>query len=249
MTSTIYTKIHLQNGTQSSIVALLNQFSAFVPSSATSVIFPTLLHVSVTRDNLPTGYELGAQNGVAKQGAFTGEVSMDQLKEYGVEWLIVGHSERRAIFGESDEIVSSKARDGLNSGLKVVACLGETEDERENGQTMTVLRRQLNAYLSKIDNWDNVVLAYEPIWAIGTGKTATPEQAEEVHKNLREEIAKTSENIAEKLRIIYGGSVKGSNAKELFSKKNIDGFLVGGASLTDGFLDIIRATSGNSSKL
>jgi len=174
---------------------------------------------------------------------------MDQLKDFNIEWLIVGHSERRAIFKETNDVVSKKAKEGLKSGLKVVACLGETEQQRENGETMSVLRDQLGAYMAQIDNWDNVVLAYEPVWAIGTGKTASPEQAEDVHKNLRDEIAKTNKDVAEKVRIIYGGSVKPSNAKELFAKENIDGFLVGGASLTEGFLDIIRAAAGNTSKL
>lgn len=206
-----------------------------------TVVFPSFIHLGIVSQNLPENYQLGAQNGYLSTGAFTGEVSMSQLSDFGVQWVLVGHSERRSIFKESNLDVAKKAQAALDHNLNVVACLGETEQERENGETQSVLKNQLDAYLDIIKNWDKVVIAYEPVWAIGTGKTATPELAEEVHVYIREELAKRSESLASSTRIIYGGSVKGNNAEELFEQKNIDGFLVGGASLNAGFIDIIRA--------
>jgi triosephosphate isomerase len=159
-----------------------------------------------------------------------------------IPWVILGHSERRHIFGESDKVIGDKVKYALDHKLKVMACIGEKLDEREAGKTNAVNERQLAAIREKVTDWSNVVVAYEPVWAIGTGKTASPDQAQEVHEALRGWLKKNvSAEAAAKTRILYGGSVTEKNAAELILKKDIDGFLVGGAALKEGFLDIIKA--------
>lgn len=186
---------------------------------------------------------VAVHNGV---GAYTGEISAELLNDFGVKWTLTGHSERRVGFGaagESDELVAKKTVAGLKGGLSVIACIGEHLHEREAGITMEVCARQLAAIaaLLKEEDWAKVVVAYEPVWAIGTGKVATPEQAEETHAQIRSWLAtNVSAKVAEETRIIYGGSVKASNAKTLISCPNIDGFLVGGASLLPEFVDIMK---------
>jgi triosephosphate isomerase (TIM) len=168
------------------------------------------------------------------------------LKDLGINWTIVGHSERRAGFGmqgESNEIVGGKAKAALSAGLCVIACVGEQLTHREQGITMTIVSGQLAAIRDAIslEEWNRVVVAYEPVWAIGTGKVATPEQAEETHAHIKDWLAdNVSPEIARKTRIIYGGSVSGSNCQQLIACPNIDGFLVGGASLKPDFLNIIK---------
>lgn len=164
------------------------------------------------------------------------------LKDVGADWVIIGHSERRQIFGESDELIAEKTVFALSQGLKVIACIGETLQEREAGQTEAVVFRQTKALAALIKDWTNVVLAYEPVWAIGTGKTATPAQAQEVHAALRKWLTENvSPEVSAALRIQYGGSVTAANAKELGSQPDIDGFLVGGASLKPEFVQIVNA--------
>lgn len=169
------------------------------------------------------------------------------LKDFGLKWTLTGHSERRVGFGgqpgESNEVVGRKTAAALNAGLKVIACIGEHLSERESGVTMQVCAAQLEAIRTcvKEEDWKNMVIAYEPVWAIGTGKVATPEQAEETHAQIRQWLAAhVSPSVARDIRIIYGGSVKASNAKTLIACPNIDGFLVGGASLLPEFVDIIK---------
>jgi triosephosphate isomerase len=176
---------------------------------------------------------LGAQNmHFEKEGAFTGEVSASMLKDIGCEYVILGHSERRQYFNETDELINKKIKAALKNNLKPILCIGETLDQRDNNETLKVIERQLTSCLEGIDEVKNVAIAYEPIWAIGTGKTATPSQAEEIHKFIRELLTNVyNENISQKTRIIYGGSMKPENAKELLSMPNINGGLVGGASL------------------
>ena len=189
--------------------------------------------------------KLGAQNmHFEESGAFTGEVSASMLKSVGCEYVILGHSERRNIFGESDELINKKIKKALAAGLKPIFCVGELLEERENGTTNDVVKRQILKGLDGIsaEEMKNIIIAYEPVWAIGTGKTATPAQAQEVHEFIRDliEIDYTLE-IANDLVIQYGGSVKPDNAKELISQKDIDGALVGGACLkADSFLGIIK---------
>lgn len=189
---------------------------------------------------------VGAQNMYFEaNGAFTGELSAAMLLDAGCKYVILGHSERRHILGESDSDVNKKTRAALAAGLTPIVCVGELLGEREAGQTATVIQRQFEGAFERIelDEIDKVVIAYEPVWAIGTGKVATPEQAEEVHADLRRLLAQRyNEQSAGNVRILYGGSVKPGNAGELLSQPNIDGALIGGASLkADDFLGIASA--------
>ncbi|RKY92013.1 MAG: triose-phosphate isomerase [Ignavibacteriae bacterium] len=190
--------------------------------------------------------KLGAQNlHFENSGAFTGEISASMLKSVGCEYVIIGHSERRNIFGEPDEVINKKLKKALEHSLKPIFCVGELLEQREDGTTMEVVKNQILNGLKDItpEQLSEIIVAYEPVWAIGTGKTATPEQAQEVHAAIRELIVENfSEDVADNLVIQYGGSVKPDNAGELLSKKDIDGALVGGACLkADSFLGIIAA--------
>jgi triosephosphate isomerase len=192
--------------------------------------------------------KLAAQNcHFEDDGAYTGEISASMLKAVGCEYVILGHSERRQYFGETDEVINKKVKKVLSEGLQVILCVGETLQEREAGITQKVVEAQVRGTLNGVSESDMkfITIAYEPVWAIGTGKTATPEQAEEVHRFIRDLIQSLySSSVAESLLIQYGGSVKGSNAKELFQMPNIDGALVGGASLkVDEFYQIIQSAS------
>ena len=181
-----------------------------------------------------SGVALGAQSVCAEaQGAFTGEVSAAMLKDVGCRYVLVGHSERRQLFGESDALVARKFMAAQGQGLVPVLCVGETLDEREGDQTTIVVSRQLEAVLAVtgVQALAKAVIAYEPVWAIGTGRTASPEQAQEVHAMIRAKVAERDGTIGGSVRILYGGSVKASNAQELFAMPDIDGGLVGGASL------------------
>jgi len=189
---------------------------------------------------------LGAQNSSPeKPGAFTGEVAIEMLLDVGCQWVILGHSERRQFFGDTDEVVNKKLIAALDRGLKVIFCIGEMLEDRKTGRTESVLETQLSKGLLNLtpEQMAKVVIAYEPVWAIGTGVTASPEQAEETHAYIRKWLAgRFGQTVSDATRIQYGGSVKGDNAKELLAKPNIDGALVGGASLkSDQFLAIIRA--------
>lgn len=191
--------------------------------------------------------KLGAQNlHQEENGAFTGEVSAKMLLSTGCEFVIIGHSERRNIFMESDELINKKIRRAINNNLKPIFCVGELLEEREKNITEQVIQRQvLNGLESfPVRDLKHLIIAYEPVWAIGTGKTATPQQAEEVHHFIRKLIEnRFSKEFAENLRILYGGSVKPDNSEDLLSQINIDGALVGGACLNaDSFLNIIKST-------
>ena len=193
---------------------------------------------------------VGAQNLYPEpEGAFTGEVSGKMLKSVGAKAVIVGHSERRHVLGESDELVGRKVRAALDLGLTPILCVGEKLEERETGKTSEVVLRQLRAGLDRLDasKIARVVVAYEPVWAIGTGKTATPQQGEDVHRTIRGELATlASAAVSRDVRILYGGSVKPQNIKDLLAQPDIDGALVGGASLeAPGFIEICRAGARN----
>lgn len=179
-----------------------------------------------------------------EKGAFTGEVAPDMLKDAGCSHAIIGHSERRQYFGETDESVNKRTRAALKAGLVPIVCVGETLDEREAGRTMAVVERQVRGGLDGLSAADleRSIIAYEPVWAIGTGETATPEQAEEVHRFIRKLIAEiAAENVAAGIRILYGGSVKPENIDEIMQQQDIDGALVGGASLkADSFSRIVK---------
>ncbi len=193
-----------------------------------------------------TNIKVGAENvHFAKSGAYTGEISADMLTELGVEYVIIGHSERRQYFGETDETVNLRTKAALDAGLKVILCLGEVLDERQNGITEEIVSMQTKLALKDIteEQLKNIIIAYEPVWAIGTGLTATPDQAEEVCAHIRAVVAKLYNNdAAMALTIQYGGSMNAANAADLLSKTNVDGGLIGGASLKPAdFATIIEA--------
>jgi triosephosphate isomerase len=210
---------------------------------------PTLLHIGLAAElcaSEAAGHlKLAAQNLFDEpQGAFTGEVSAPMLAEYGVNYVIVGHSERREIFAETDQLVADKFKATQASGLIPILCVGESLAQREAGTSDGVVLAQLTAVIEAvgIEALHSAVLAYEPIWAIGTGKTASKEQAQEIHLVLREHIAKSDTAVAQGIRILYGGSVNAANATELFSQADIDGGLVGGASLkVEEFVSICKS--------
>ncbi|KAK4765447.1 hypothetical protein SAY86_026537 [Trapa natans] len=222
------------NGTKESITKLVSDLnSATLEPDVDVVVSPPFVYLDLVKSSLTDRIDVSAQNSwISKGGAFTGEISVEQLKDIGCKWVILGHSERRHIIGETDEFIGKKAAYALNQGLGVIACIGELLEEREAGKTSEVCFKQLKAYADAIPSWDAVVIAYEPVWAIGTGKVATPLQAQEVHVACRDWLKKNvSAEVASKTRIIYGGSVNGSNCAELAKQEDIDGFLVGGASL------------------
>ncbi|KAL9418310.1 hypothetical protein AB3S75_041170 [Citrus x aurantiifolia] len=222
------------NGTKDSITKLVSDLNdAKLEADVDVVVAPPFVYIDQVKNSLTDRIEIAAQNSwVGKGGAFTGEISVEQLKDIGCKWVVLGHSERRHVIGEDDQFIGKKAAYALSEGLGVIACIGEQLQEREAGKTFDVCFQQLKAYADAIPSWDNVVIAYEPVWAIGTGKVATPEQAQEVHAALRDWLKNNvSADVATKTRIIYGGSVNGSNCAELAKQEDIDGFLVGGASL------------------
>lgn len=211
------------------------------------LVCPPSVYLTTVRDALGEApVALGAQNMYHEaSGAFTGEVSADMIRDVGASAVILGHSERRHILGESDEDVNKKTLAALAAGLTPVVCVGELLEQREAGQTAEVIRRQFEGSLAGLtaEQMAATVIAYEPVWAIGTGKVATPDQAEEIHADLRKLIAERyNAELAEAVRILYGGSVKPSNAGELLGQPNVDGALIGGASLqVDDFLAIAAA--------
>jgi len=201
---------------------------------------------SAVRATASTPISIAAENmNENESGAFTGEISATMLKELGVEYVILGHSERRSIYGETDAVINAKVKAALKSGLKPILCIGEQLEDRESGKTNEVNGTQLRSGLEGVtaEEMANVIVAYEPVWAIGTGKTATPEMAEETHAFVRSVLVELFGNdVAEEVTIQYGGSMKPGNAKELLAQKNIDGGLVGGAALeAESFYGIIAA--------
>ncbi len=216
------------------------------PDVAIFPAFPFIAQVVEVVSKAPHPIGVGAQNLYPEpEGAFTGEVSGRMIRSTGARYVIVGHSERRHIIGESDALVGKKVRAALDLGLIPILCVGEKLEEREAGNTLQVVNRQLKAGLDRLDaaKVERLVVAYEPVWAIGTGKTATPQQGAEVHQAIRSEISKiATPAVADEFRILYGGSVKPSNIRDLLAEPDIDGVLVGGASLeADSFLELCRA--------
>ncbi|KAK1668118.1 hypothetical protein QYE76_056277 [Lolium multiflorum] len=227
------------------IVTVLNEAEVPSEDAAEVVVSPPFVFLQQTKGLLRLDFAVAAQNcWVRKGGAFTGEISAEMLVNLQVPWVILGHSERRALLSESNDFVADKVAYALGQGLKVIACIGETLEQREAGTTMDVVAAQTKAIAEKISDWTNIVLAYEPVWAIGTGKVASPAQAQEVHDGLRKWLhANVGPAIAESTRIIYGGSVNGANCKELAAQPDLDGFLVGGASLKPEFVDIVKSAT------
>jgi triosephosphate isomerase (TIM) len=211
------------------------------------IVAPTFINLVSAVDHLEfTNIQVAAQNmHQAESGAFTGEISADMLKSIGVSTVILGHSERRAIFHETDSIIAYKVDTALKHNMRIIFCFGEELKDRKDKQHFNVVENQLRDGLFQIDksNWSNIVLAYEPVWAIGTGETASPEQAQEMHEFIRETVRKAfGSDVAEGVSILYGGSVKPDNAREIFSKPDVDGGLIGGAALkAEDFAAIVNA--------
>jgi len=225
----------------------LNAGVASLPDTTEMVVFPPLPYLAQAQQLLQgSSITLGAQN-VSDQvkGAFTGEVSVSMLQDFGVRYVLVGHSERRSLYVESDAVVAAKFQSVQAADMIPVLCIGETLEQRDNNETLAVVNAQVQAVIDAagVEALAKAVVAYEPVWAIGTGLTASPEQAQAVHAAIRAHVAGQNSAVAEGLQILYGGSVSGATAEELFAQADIDGGLVGGASLdAQSFLAIGQAT-------
>ena len=228
---------------------LLNELIDKLPTNkeVLVIVAPTFINLASAVDHLEfTNIDVAAQNMHQNEnGAYTGEISADMLKSIGVNTVIIGHSERRAIFQENDSLLANKVTTALKHEIKVIFCFGEELKDRQEKQHFNVVENQLRDGLFHIENdsWENIILAYEPVWAIGTGETASPDQAQEMHAFIRETVRHTfGSDIAEDVSILYGGSVKPDNAKEIFGKPDVDGGLIGGAALkADDFVAIVNA--------
>ncbi len=218
-----------------------------VPNDVQLMVAPSFTNLHPAFESLrETNVKIAAQNmHQSESGAFTGEVSPSMLKSIGVETVIIGHSERRSLFQETDDVLAEKVSTALKHEMTVIFCFGEELKDRKADQHFEVVKQQLKEGLFHITdtNWGNIILAYEPVWAIGTGETASPEQAQEMHAEIRKMITEEfSKEIADKVSILYGGSVKPANAQEIFAKEDVDGGLIGGASLkADDFLAIAKS--------
>ena len=243
------------NGDTELVSSMVQSLNGFIPPTHSRVIicpsFPylALMADKFSQQGLNENIELGAQN-VSEHlgGAYTGEVSTNMLTEMSVKYVIVGHSERRSLYQESSDKVAEKVQTILNAGLTPILCIGESEQERTNEQTEAVLASQLQPVVDKIgiEKFNDVVVAYEPVWAIGTGKTASPEMAQATHAFIRSFFASLNEQVANKVPLLYGGSVNAANCDELFAQADIDGGLIGGASLkVDEFKIICSAAKGS----
>jgi len=236
------------NGSKASIKELLNGIKKGIGdvASAEVAVCPPFVYLGEVESQLTgTPVVWGAQNmSTEEKGAFTGEVAASMLNDFSCKYVIIGHSERRTLYGEDDALVAKKYAVARAAGLKPILCIGETLEEREKGVTEDVVARQINAVIDAegVAALADGVIAYEPVWAIGTGKTASPEQAQEVHRFIRSIIAGKDEGVAEKVQILYGGSMNAANAADLLAQADIDGGLIGGASLqAEDFLTICRA--------
>ncbi len=232
--------------TEMLLQALMSQWDESISNVELCVCPPFTALATASSMLISSPIQFGAQNcHFEAKGAFTGEISPMMLAEAGCSYVILGHSERRTIFGEKDVEIAKKTKAVIGVGMRAILCIGELLEERESDKTEQVLHDQLNGSLAgiMIDEMEMVTIAYEPVWAIGTGKTASPQQAQDAHAFIRARLAAMySDEVAASIRILYGGSVKGDNAKELFSQTDIDGGLIGGAALkADSFLEIARA--------
>jgi triosephosphate isomerase len=232
------------HGSRAGVDQLIADLLSVEVTAVDVAVCPSFVHVAqaIARCEM-SALSVGAQDcSHAHAGAYTGEVAPDMLADLGCEWVLVGHSERRQYHAESDALVSAKVAAALEAGLKPVLCIGETRQQRENGEAFSVVARQLAGALSAQADLHSLVIAYEPVWAIGTGLTATPEEAQEMHAYIRDRLAELGVATAAETRLLYGGSVKAGNAASLFAQPDIDGALVGGASLDSAeFAEIIAA--------
>lgn len=239
------------NGTRASVAELVSGLhKQSLPEQVDVVVFPGFLHAdqvltSIRSLDLSVGVGVQDCSPDPDCGARTGEISAHQIADLGCAWVLVGHSERRTFWSESDEVLTQKCRAAQQAGLKIVFCVGETLEQRESGISLAVVEQQLKAVLPLLDAHETVVIAYEPIWAIGTGLTAQPNQVQEIHAGIRAWLARclgAGSATVKNMRILYGGSVKAANACELFAMPDVDGGLIGGASLSaDEFGAICRA--------
>ena len=241
------------NGTMKSVMDMVGVLNAAGPLSANSevVIAAPAIHLLTCQNNFRSEIATSAEDVAftTGYGAYTGEMTADMLTDAGIKWTLTGHSERRVGFGypgETSEVVGIKTKNAIDKGMSVMACIGEMLADRESGKTMDVCAEQLEAIKAALTegDWKNVVIAYEPVWAIGTGVTASPEQAQDTHADIRTWLADNiSGAVADETRIIYGGSANGRNCDDLYAKPDINGFLVGGASLKEEFVKIINCTA------
>ena len=231
------------NKTSSEALEFAKEINEFEFNKVDVLIAPSFVTLESLRKNLKDEIKVAGQNvSEFDNGAYTGEISTTMLKDIGVEDVIIGHSERREKFSESDEIINAKVKKALEDDLSVILCLGESLEIKEEGKEVDFVRDELLNSLDGVDDLENLTIAYEPIWAIGTGKTCSSEDAEIMCREIRNIINEKYGEISQKTRILYGGSVKPSNAGEILSKENIDGVLVGGASLkASDFIEIIKA--------
>jgi triosephosphate isomerase len=234
------------NGNLQSVVELVEGIKAGNAGKAELAIFPPAVFLMKVGGMLAESeIALGAQNVCDQEaGAFTGEIAASMLRECGCRYALAGHSERRSLYQETDQLVAARCAMAVASGIIPILCVGETLQEREQGITEDVVARQIDAVinLSGIASLGQAIIAYEPVWAIGTGKVATPDQAQEVHAFIRGKLARLNADVAEQVQILYGGSMNPTNAAELLSQADIDGGLIGGASLkADDFLTIAQA--------
>lgn len=235
------------NGSKESITTIVNNINdSTIASNVEVVLCPPAPYLSLAVDlNKKSNVSIGAQNCYLKEsGAFTGEVSPLAIKDVGAEWVILGHSERRTIFNESDKFVADKVKFAIDNKVKVILCIGESYEEKQAGETLNICKRELTPVIELLskEDWENVVIAYEPIWAIGTGLAATSQDAQDIHSEIRSFIAsQVGDEIAQSVRILYGGSANGKNAPDFKDKSDVDGFLVGGASLKPEFVSIINS--------
>jgi len=233
------------NGSKESIQALISGLLDMDGSNSEVVITPSFPYLSQVHDLIDgSNLVMAAQNASQEEkGAFTGEVSVSMLADFGVKYILLGHSERRSLYGETDEVVASKVKTVLGFGLTPMLCIGETLEERESGKTLEVCERQIQAVIDVVgvESFAKMTIAYEPVWAIGTGLSASADQAQKVHQSIRAFLAKSSESVSEKVQILYGGSVKASTSSALFKMPDVDGALVGGASLdAKEFIAIVK---------
>eukprot|EP01061_Rhynchopus_euleeides_P011305 TRINITY_DN20876_c0_g3_i1.p1 TRINITY_DN20876_c0_g3~~TRINITY_DN20876_c0_g3_i1.p1 ORF type:complete len:259 (+),score=127.89 TRINITY_DN20876_c0_g3_i1:61-837(+) len=243
-------------GTAASLTTLVKAFNGSIadtdPARAEVVIAPSALYLCMVKGLVRGHVKVAAQNCIVKSGAFTGEYSAEQVRDVGLDYVILGHSERRSIYKEADATIRAKTEAALAHNLTVIFCIGETLQEREAGKTEEVCTRQLQEGLRGLPQsaFDRIVIAYEPVWAIGTGKVASPEQAQEMCLKSRQVLASLAgTTVSRKVRIIYGGSVNPKNAASLWAKPDIDGFLVGGASTKPEFSEIVNTVLHPKAKL
>ena len=236
------------NGSKESVLSLINGLLEMDSPSSEVVIAPSFPYLSQVNDLIDRSCLVLAAQNVSDQvkGAYTGEVSASMLGDFGVKYVLLGHSERRSIYREADDVVAKKVKVALEYGLTPMLCIGETLEERELNQTLAVCERQIQSVIAEvgINEFEKMVIAYEPVWAIGTGLSASAEQAQEVHGSIRAFLAKKSESVSQKVQILYGGSVKASTSSALFKMPDVDGALVGGASLdAKEFIAIVKTAS------